>query len=349
LLSHSQLSSGSLSSHSIAGDEGIAARGYSYLTIRLFGLPFHLIIFAILGLFRGLKNTTIPLIVSTTICLLDAFLDYVFMYGKLGFPAMGMNGIALATFVAYVFGLILSIALMLRLPLTRKYVSFKTSFRPIFKTFIKLCTEIGLYSGVVILALFLFVFMFTPLGPQAIAAHQIVFQVFIVTYLPPMGFFVASSILTGKLIGEKLYKQIIPANIMIWLASLPIVLTICALVALFAGDIAAFFSPQDKQVAELATNSIYLICLMQIFGSLYLVVKGALTAAKDTKFVFIVGTITSYGFFLSLAYILGIVFEYGVYGGYVAFLLWAILDTLIFSARFFWVKPWRFINHVRGG
>jgi len=318
--------------------------GAPYLTIRLMGLPFHLFIFAVIGLFRGLKNTFFPFVITIFICLTDSILNYLFMHGKLGFPALGIKGIAIATVITYVLGAIVSLLLAFVVPLTKHFIDFKKSFRSIFRTFIKIGGEIGLYAGSLILALFLFVAIFTGQGPQILAAHQIVFQVFIATYLPPTGFFVATTILIGKLLGERQYNFVIPATKKIFFASLPFVGGVSFFVALFAKQVTQFFSPGDPTVVQLSIPSIYIICLTQLFSASYLILKGTLTAVKDTRFVFIAGTLSGYIFFLPLAYLLGIKLGYGIFGGYISFLLWTMLDSIVFGWRLLVAKPWRWIN-----
>ena len=317
-------------------NHGISQIGIPYLTIRLIGLPFHLVIFAIIGIFRGLKNTFYPLLITIAICSSNVLLNYIFIPHF----AIPTNAIAVATALSYTIGALISLTFLFSIKLTRQFVQIKTRFGSLIKTFVKIGSEIGLYSGVVILALFIFVFFFTALGTTALAAHQIVFQVFLLTYLPSMGFFVASSILIGKILGEKKYNLVIPTTIKIWRSSIPLVGGMLFLVALLAPHIAHFFSPTDPIVARTACNSIYLICIMQIFVSIYLVIKGALTAAKDTFFLFVAGTITTYLFFLPASYFYAIHLGYGVFGGYCVFLLWTIIDAIIFSWRFFVKKPW---------
>ena len=345
-------------------EKPLAAMGHPYLILRLSGLPFHLIIFAIIGLFRGLKNTIIPFFITLAICLFNILFNYCFMYGKCGSPMLGMNGIAIGSASAYFVSFLLSAIILVSLPISKKYVDLKSKFKSLQKLFIKIGLEIGLYSGIVVIALFLFVGIFIPQGSQIIAAHQIAFQVFLITYLFPTGFFITTSIIIGKMYGEHNIKKgsspkegssskaspsikksthglIIPTTIKIWIASAPIIGTVILLTAIFAGSIAHFFSPTDKLVAKLSQEAIYLICGVQALCSVFSILKGALSAVKDTRFLLTWGTITSYLIFLPLTYLLGIKLGYGIWGGYIAFLIWTALDDIIFGWRFFISKPWK--------
>ena len=52
------------------------------------------------GVFRGTQQTKIPLYISSFSFLLNTLLNYVFIFGKFGTPALGINGAALATVIA---------------------------------------------------------------------------------------------------------------------------------------------------------------------------------------------------------------------------------------------------------
>ncbi len=323
---------------SIFKDQQVISSGKSYLFIRMLGVPFHLVIFAILGLFRGLKNTFVPFLIALTSCTSNIILNYI-----LG-PRMGLNGIALATALSYIVSLIVSIILMVKLPISRKYINFKIPFnsvKSVSKLFLKISAEIGLYAGILVITMAIFVSMFSYFDPRQFAALQIAFQVFLASYLPLMGFFVATTILISKVLGLNNHKKIPAITAKIWVQSIPLIGGLNLIIAFFAPDIARFFSPEDTYVASLATKAIYIICITQIFSSAYLVLKGAMTAIKDTTFLLIAGTITSFVLFLPLSYLLGITLNYGIFGGYFAILIWTISDTIIFSIRFFLHKPFK--------
>jgi multidrug resistance protein, MATE family len=319
--------------YSFVKDQQVQKLGFSYLSVRLLAIPFLLTIFAIAGFFRGLKNTIIPLFIAIGICVANIVLNF-FLLKK------GIHGVALATFIAYIFGAFLCVILLLKTKLTKKYVSLKIPVKSIFKEYVKTATEIGLYYGIVVIAFFFFSFMFFNFGAQAIAAHQIILQVFIIAYLPPMGLFVATTVIIGKLLGGKQFTLVTKAIKKLCLISVTITGIVGALMFLFAPQIAKFFSPKDLVVAKLATKSMYILPFALMAGALFSVFRGALMAAKDTRFLVIAGTLTSYLFFLPLSYLLAIKLNMGIYGGYISFATWFALDTIVFSWRFFKQRLW---------
>lgn len=112
----------------------------------------------------------------------------------------------------------------------------------------------------------------------------------------------------------------------------------------FAPAVAAFFSPADREVAEQAARTLRLVCLGQLFSSVYMVMRGALTGCGDTRFLVYEGLVSGYLVFLPLAWLLAVNTGHGIYGGYVAFLLWCATDCAALTGRFLLRKapaPWR--------
>ena len=317
----------------------IESFGFSYLSIRIMALPFVLIIFAITGFFSGLKSTLTPMLVTLFIGILNAIFNYLFLHGTYE-GLHGISSIARATFLSYVIGSVIIMIMLFVVPATKQFLHFKHSVKPILKEFTKLGIEIGFYFGIVVVAMFLFSLMFFHLGEQTIAAHQIVLQIFMASYLASMGFFIATTIIIGKILGAKDFKHVLYAVKKLCKFALAITTIPALTILIFAKHIANFFSPQDPIVAAMIIKPLYAACAALMLSALFSVLRGALTATKDTKFIAIAGSITSYLVFLPISYLLGIKLGYGIFGGYIAFTLWFAADTTIYIWRFGIQKPW---------
>jgi len=308
--------------------------GITYLYFRLLAAPFTLLFFSFTGIFLGFKNTIKPLFITFIICLFDGILDYIFIYGKLGFPELGIKGAAIATLLAYAIGTLVSILIFFKDSTTKLYLNLKISTKEIKFEFLKITSEIGLYSGFIRIAIFIFATIFSKLGSDILAAHQITYQIFIATFILPKGFSTATSIIISNLIGAKKIKQILPILIKINTASLIVTCFFCILIYSFSSSIAILFSPTNINVVNNASSTIKLVCISQIFFSIYMVFVGALTAFKDTKFIMYTEFATEYIIFIPLTYLLVIKYNYGVIGGYIAFLNWAAIDATLLVIRF---------------
>lgn len=328
--------------YTIAGNEQMGYHGADYLKVWLWALPIILFTYVLTGLFRGLRDTATPLYSTFIVCLLNIFLDYLFVCGGFGFPSMGVKGAAWGTLFANLAGLLIMTYLVLKKPFTNKCIHFKQPFFKHVPEYISLAVDVGLNTGFTLLALLLFVWLMKPLGTAALAVHQITLQVFNFAYLPAIGFLITASIIVPQLLENRQQHLLLPTVIRICKMSFSVIFVISSLLFLFSATVSNFFSPADKLVAEQAAQTLKLICVGQLFSSIYMVLRGTLTGCKDTRFIVYEGWVSSYLVFLPLAYFLAIKSSYGIYGGYVAFLLWCITDCVALAYRF------RFANTVAG-
>lgn len=319
----------------IAGNEQMKYHGLEYLKVWLWAFPFILFSYILVGLFRGLHDTTTPLYSTFVICLLNIFLDYLFVCGGFGFPSLGVKGAAWGTFFANLAGLLIMAYLALKKPFTNKYIQLKQPFFRHVPEYISLAVDIGHNTGFTLLALLLFVCLMKPLGTAALAVHQITLQVFNFAYLPAIGFLITASIIVPQLLEHHQEYLVLPTVSRICKISFSVILITSSLLFICSSTVSNFFSPVDKLVAEQASQTLKLVCLGQLFSSIYMVLRGALTGCKDTRFIVYEGLVSSYLIFLPLAYLFAVKLGYGVYGGYVAFLFWCMTDCTALAFRFY--------------
>jgi putative MATE family efflux protein len=319
-------------------NSAVVYHGTSYLTYWLYVLAISFTLNTLVGLYRGLGDTFTPLYAGILLCLINAGLDYVFIYGHFGLPALGVKGSALATLAANIIGTLLLFYLLLRREKTIKYLDFRQPILPCIKEYLKLALHVGINTGLTNLALIFFMGIIGTLGTAQLAVHQITFQIFLFAYMPGMGFLITASILVPQLIGSKEYHLIQSTVTKICKISFLTILLTSGAIYLSASSISAFFSPQDLPVAQEAAKTIRLVCISQLSCAIYMVLRGALTGQKDTAFIVYEGLITAYVIFLPLAYLLAVKLGYGVFGGYIAFLIWCLSDSLSLFVRFYYAS-----------
>lgn len=81
--------------------EDIILLGVPFLRMRAIGVLFMFIYFAFIGFLRGIKNTKVPMYIFCVGQLFFLFFDYALIFGHFGFPAMGLQGSAVATVIQY--------------------------------------------------------------------------------------------------------------------------------------------------------------------------------------------------------------------------------------------------------
>ncbi|MEG1971896.1 MAG: MATE family efflux transporter [Oscillospiraceae bacterium] len=81
-------------------DEAVIAEGVKYLRIISVGFFFGAITNSSIGILRSVGTVKISVYVYSTSLVVNTFLNYCLIFGKFGFPAMGIEGAAIATVIA---------------------------------------------------------------------------------------------------------------------------------------------------------------------------------------------------------------------------------------------------------
>ncbi|MCF7899303.1 MATE family efflux transporter [Candidatus Babeliales bacterium] len=305
--------------------------------ITLISIPFTLVVYAIIGFFRGLQNTLIPLIITTIICSINASFDFLLVTGNFGVPQMGIIGISLSTLISYSTGAFIALLFLIKHKLTKEYVFVKIKIRKLAREYLRLAAEIGFYTGMQTIAITFFIFIIKNLGSKTIAAYEITQQIYLLSFLPVYGFQPATSILIAKYLGSEQKKLIIPTTKKIIFLCLFSVIT---LNLILTPIILKFFSTSDPFILNLIKITTRIALIEQFFSIIGLLTKEALAGLKDTKFIDVTTILTGYVFFMPLVYFVSVNLNFGLMGRYSTFAFWAALDSIIFSWRLFIDKKW---------
>jgi MATE family multidrug resistance protein len=269
---------------------------------------------------------------------LNIALDYILIFGKLGFPEMGIRGAAIATAISsFIPGTILTVAAYTgktaRLYRTRENFRFS-------KTLTARIIRFGFPAGLQIfmdLASFtIFIFIAGRLGPVDFTANNLVFSVNNLAFNPLLGFSFAVTVIVGRCIGMGNTRMAVRATRRTLLLSLCYFVPLAATFVLFPGFYTKlFFSPDSactiEDLASTAWKLLAIVAAWGIFDAVSLMYSGALRGAGDTKFV-----VWASGLLAWLFWIPGVIYLYAVRGtGIVTLWLFTSFYVAIFAVVFF--------------
>ncbi|MBO6515676.1 MAG: MATE family efflux transporter [Bacteroidia bacterium] len=266
---------------------------------------------------------------------LNAFLNWVLIFGNLGFKAYGLVGAGYATLIGRCFMAIYVLVYCIRKPEIRfKISTFWTRlYRKHILTLLKLGIpsggqfffEVSAFAGAAIMAGWI--------GEKDLAAHTIAIQLASITYMFGSGLGVAGMIKTGETWAQKKYKK----TLEIGRNTTALVSAFMALFALvfvvFRVPLVRIFS-DDAMVIEIASNLMILAALFQFFDGLQAVSLGLLRGMNDTKIPSLITLVVYWAIALPAAYILGIVWKLDMVGIWIALTLALILASLFLYRRF---------------
>lgn len=214
---------------------------------------------------RCVEDTIGPMLVSIIALLTNASLNYIFIFGHLGFPAMGVKGAAIATLVARV---VETIALIIYIFFKKGILAAKfKSIMDISKDFIerslKTIIPVVINDMCWALAMIIYAIAYGYLGTQAMAAVQITTTIQNVFMVFTFGLANGASVMIGHQVGA--------GNIDISLEYTKRFIKLSTIVGIVIGILLAISSPLilsffniSQEVYQSALRILYIIAITMV-------------------------------------------------------------------------------------
>ena len=265
--------------------------GYLYFQTLIFGSVFLILRYALAGFFLGVGRTTVVMLANIVGMLVNIPANYVLIFGKLGFPEMGLQGAAIGTIAGN--ATIFAILLLFYLRGTNRD-QFNTNrslrFRPqIMGKLLRFGIPAGFEMFLSVTAFNLFVQFMHSYGTVVAAAVTIAFNWDIVAFIPMLGMSQATTALVAQNIGagdrEEAKRSTYVALRVAWLYSGFMVLLFVFGTRYLVGAFTSDFGANAEQIASLAVVMLRLAALYTLADSAQLVFTGALRGSGDTRWV----------------------------------------------------------------
>lgn len=260
------------------------------------------------SMFEGIGNTKASMWISFVGILVNIPANYVFIYGKLGIPALGGAGCGIATALVF---LAMFIAMLVYGWFSRSTAAYR-SHPDSYRVNLKDIWQIICIGTPIAFSIFFEVTLFAciplaivHLGPIMVAGHQIAQNYSGIVFMLPLSLGMAATIRVGHLVGQQsileLKKAVSTAIVLAVLMSL----VIASFTYLLRGSIASLYSP-DAPVVALASSLLILACFYQVSDAIQVVSACALRGMKMTKPVFFVTFIAYWPIGFGLGAVLGL-------------------------------------------
>lgn len=293
----------------------VAGLAEQYLRIAMFSMFPIVWLLVARSYLSSVDHTQILMWVTVVGIALNAALNYAFIFGNWGAPALGVRGAALATVGSNAFMLAGTIGYAAWHPLLKKYEIFRNPLRGD-AAMVRRVLKVGWPISVTILAeggLFIAAsFMIGWFGVLELAAHTIALQVATVAFMVPFGLSGAVTVRVGQAFGRGDPHGVGGAGY----AGLALTLAISGLAALtfllFAPQLVQLFiGTEIENAAEVAARAIpllYVAGAFQLADGLQVIAAAILRGLQDTK---VPMQIALFGYW-GVGMVVGAVFGFGL-------------------------------------
>jgi len=322
-------------------DQVIVEKCIEFLHAIVWGTPGFLLFFLLREFVAAFSLTRMVMIVVLCVLPLTFIANYIFIYGKLGLPPLGVVGIGWA-------GSILMWLMFFSLFFyckneshVKMYFYFDKNIKIDFRM-IKEMLSIGIPSGLIFIAdsgmFAVGTFMVASFGVTTLAAQSIAMQIASAVYAIPFGLSMAVALMIGNAMGA---KNILRAKRIGYLGlgiSLIFATIIGSIFILFSEYIIRIFLkpsvPDFLAINEIATKLFIIAGIFQAFDMMQAVMSGALRGFKDTFIPFLMCSFCYWVIGVGSAYFLGFHTALGASGVWIGLTLGLMSTSFVLLIRF---------------
>jgi len=316
-----------------------------YLDLVSFSLIPLVIFQAIKQFSDGMSMTKYPMYATLLANIVNIILNYFLIFGKFGFPEMGIVGAAYGT-LASRFIMVVYLWLLLRYKKRSAQIVKNIKFFILDFLMIKKIINLGSLSA---MQMFFEVAIFTAaiwlsglLGKNPQAANQIALNLSSMTFMVAMGLSVASMIRVGNQKGLQNYKELRRIAFSIFLLGTLLATFFALLFFIFHKNLPNIYLDVEdavnysdtSEVLSIASNLLLAAAFFQISDSIQVVVLGALRGLQDVKIPTILTFISYWVVGFPISYFLGKEEMYGSFGIWLGLLAGLTTASILLFIRF---------------
>ncbi len=309
-------------------DAAVAAEATPYLQVRLLAMVAVGMNFSFRGYLSAVQMTRYYLITIVIMHVINVILNWVLIFGNLGFPAYGVVGAAMATSISIVIGTLIYFVIVWRTSHHHGFLHRLPCRKTIWQQF-KLSLPNSMQQLLFAAGMVMFLYILGQIGTAEVAAGNVLMTLFLVALLPAMGLGIATSSLVGNALGRKE-----PADAMRWgwdgsRITTVYGIAVSIILLLFGEPILAIFL-NDPETLALAFWPLMITAVILTVDLIGMLLMNALLGAGDTLTPMRISVIGQWVFFLPLAWLVGPVLGYGLLGVWLVQAGYRLVQALLF-------------------
>lgn len=314
-----------------------------YYNILIYAVIISLVRNALSCFFSGVGKTRVVMLSAMVSMAVNIAMNYVLIFGKFGFPAMGIRGAAIGTIGGGICGLACLAAAYLS-PKNRNAFNVTKAFRfdwSIMKPLLRFGYPAGLEFFLNLTAFNVAIMIFYSRGADTAAAVTILFNWDMLSFIPLVGVQIGVTSLVGRYMGagqpETAHRAAISGLKCGWTYSAVMLILFVG----FSGQLVEIFRPDDsakltdftQNIAPMALFLVKTIPFYIMMEAVVIVFSGALRGAGDTFWAMCI-SVSMHWIIVPVLYIMVKLLDMSAEAGWVAFISIFMLFAGLFYLRF---------------
>jgi len=324
----------------LVSSENIYLATLEYLDWRVYGYFFVFLNVIFRAFYVGITDTKILTTSSIITAAVNVVLDYVMIFGKFGFPIMGIAGAAIASVIAEAVTLIYLILHTFVFTDLKKYNLF-SHFKAELNTIIQilnLSVFIMFQYFISISTWFLFFIFIERMGERPLAVTNIGRSMYILLMIPANALATTASTLVSNIIGagqkSKVMNTVNKISFIALLSVVPFILFSFIFPELFAN-----IYTDDHSLILASIPVIKVVSVAVVFFAVGSVVVSGVSGTGNTKIAFYIEIVTLF-FYITYVYLTAIIYPQPIYIVWMSeFVYWILIGGL--GYWYLWKGNWR--------
>lgn len=318
-------------------DPEVAALAAPYMELIGWSIIPMMLFMALKQFTDGLEFTKTAMVISLSAIPINFGLNYVLIFGHLGFPRLELVGAGIGTLIARFIIFIALFGVVLKHKLFRKYILIgkrqwylsKKTWKDLLHIGIPSSLQVGMESG----AFAVSAILIGTIGAREQAAHQVAISMVALTFMVSVGLSQAGSIRVSNTFGRGDWPlmRLIGKTTLI---SAVIYGSFCALLLIVFKNQIPYLFTDDWEVVKIASGLILLAGIFQISDSTQAISAGLLRGIKDVKMPTFYIALAYWAVGLPTGSLLAFYFDFGAAGIWIGFIVGLSISALLLSLRF---------------
>ncbi len=323
--------------------------GTDYLKIQMLGIFTMALTSTITNTLRGSGDSRTAMIYNTMANVVNVVFNYLLIYGKFGFPMLGVAGASLATVIGQFVACLMAFYAITR-PEQYVRLRFSEGFMPDMEA-IRDITRIGIPTMVersaMRVGMIIYQKTISSLGTDAFATHQICMNIQALTFMNGEAFSVAATALVGQSLGKRRPDMAVHYANRTQRMGMFVSICIATVVFFFNKTILGLYT-DDLAIIMLGGSLLQMIALIQPLQASQFIFAGVLRGAGDTKYTATVSFLTVMILRPGLALLAVNYFNLGLTGAWYALVTDQLIRTLLIGVRYYSGKWRHVVRHDAG-